>query len=296
MTQTKANTQPISTLAAWIIDANQTAFLCHADKNFAVATFGLSSGILSLLHHFEYTLLSPKLMHTQDNDTPNVAISLQGLLRIGVIKYSQHNDADYLFNQKSYQLLDYRTLIACLSIYELHNMSHAIQLLRWVYDFRYCNRCGTRTSVHQHEYAQVCPNCAYRNYPRISPCVIVAIYKKENAPKILLAKHHRHSQMYGLIAGFMEVGESCEAAIIREVKEEVGLSVKNIQYISSQPWPYLSNLMLGFLAEYDSGEICIAEDELSCADFFEFDNLPIIPKHGTIARTLIDLVHTKLSQ
>lgn len=278
------------------MDTNETGILCHTTNNtLKLATLRLSSAVLDLLHHFEYVWTNSSVTQAYDDKVPVLIISLQGLLRIGIIKHNKHND-DYVFNGKTHSLINYRLLLDHLSVNQLHSVSHAIQLLRWIYDFRYCNRCGANTHTHQQEYAQVCPNCAYRNYPRISPCVIVAIYKNDGTPKILLAKHHRHSQMYGLIAGFMEVGESCEAAIIREVKEEVGLSVKNIQYISSQPWPYPSNLMLGFLAEYDSGEICIAEDELSCADFFEFAELPIIPKHGTIARTLIDLVHTKLSQ
>ena len=113
--------------------------------------------------------------------------------------------------------------------------------------------------------------------------------------QILLAHHHRYGQQktpqqalqYGLIAGFVEVGESLEHAVVREVTEEVNISLKDIRYVSSQPWPFPSNLMLGFRAAYAGGDIVIQEDELSHADFFDLTNLPKIPFKGSIAYALI---------
>ena len=96
--------------------------------------------------------------------------------------------------------------------------------------------------------------------------------------------------MYGLIAGFVEVGESLEHAVVREVAEEVNISVTNISYVSSQPWPFPSNLMLGFKATYAEGYIVIQEEELTHADFFDISNLPQIPFKGSIAYELIALV------
>lgn len=96
--------------------------------------------------------------------------------------------------------------------------------------------------------------------------------------------------MYGLIAGFVEAGESIESAVHREVMEEVGLSVSNLRYHSSQPWPYPTNLMLGFIADYAGGEIHPQADEIKEARFFDVDDLPLTPKAGTIAHTLIQSV------
>ena len=93
--------------------------------------------------------------------------------------------------------------------------------------------------------------------------------------------------MYGLIAGFVEVGETLEEAVQRETLEEVGLKLKNIRYMSSQPWPFPSNLMIAFQAEYDSGEIKLQEEEISDAKFFKFDQLPEIPFKGSIAHAMI---------
>ena len=146
----------------------------------------------------------------------------------------------------------------------------------------------------------VCQVCKLRQYPRVQPCVITAITRpnpQTGEMQILLAHHHRYGQQslplqYGLVAGFVEVGESLEHAVVREVAEEVGISLSDIHYVSSQPWPFPSNLMLGFRASHASGNIVIQEDELSHADFFDVSNLPKIPFKGSIAYELIEqIVH-----
>mgnify|MGYP003617448755 CR=1 FL=1 len=131
-------------------------------------------------------------------------------------------------------------------------------------------------------------------YANIHACSRVSS-PQTGAMQILLAHHHRYGQQktpqqalqYGLIAGFVEVGESLEHAVVREVAEEVNISLKDIRYVSSQPWPFPSNLMLGFRAAYAGGDIVIQEDELSHADFFDLTNLPKIPFKGSIAYALI---------
>lgn len=135
----------------------------------------------------------------------------------------------------------------------------------------------------------VCPSCGYNQYPRVNPCVITIITR--GADEILLAKNARNkTQMYSLIAGFVEVGETLEEAVRRETLEEVGLQIKNIQYLASQPWPFPSNLMMAFKAEYHAGDIQIQENELSDAQFFKFDQLPEIPFKGSIAYAMIQHV------
>lgn len=117
---------------------------------------------------------------------------------------------------------------------------------------------------------------------------ITRICPTTQKPQILLAKHHRRTDIYTLIAGFVEVGETPEMAVHREVFEEVGIWVDNVRYVSSQPWPYPNNLMMGFVAEYRLGDITPQADEISDARFFEVDNLPPIAPLGTLARQLID--------
>lgn len=193
----------------------------------------------------------------------------------------------------------YRQLITQLPIALTDQLSQALQLLRWQADTRFCSRCATPV-VHakRDERAMVCPACRLRQYPRVQPCVITAITRpnpKTGEMQILLAHHHRYGQQktpahalqYGLIAGFVEVGESLEHAVVREVAEEVNISLTDIRYVSSQPWPFPSNLMLGFRASYAGGDLIIQEDELSHADFFDLSNLPKIPAKGSIAYELI---------
>ncbi|RSH33661.1 NAD(+) diphosphatase, partial [Acinetobacter baumannii] len=164
--------------------------------------------------------------------------------------------------------------------------SRAVQLLEWRRNHKFCSHCGHATEVHPTEYAMVCPSCRYHQYPRVNPCIITIITKGDD--EILLAKSiHNKTNMYGLIAGFVEVGETLEEAVQREALEEVGLKLKNIQYMSSQPWPFPSNLMIAFRAEYESGEISLQEDEIADAQFFKFDQLPEIPFKGSIAHAMI---------
>ena len=199
----------------------------------------------------------------------------------------------------------YRQLITQLPIALAAQLSQAIQLLRWQADTRFCSRCAAPTVAAKcGERAMVCDVCRLRQYPRVQPCVITAITRpnpQSGEMQILLAHHHRHGQqktaphllqssqplLYGLIAGFVEVGESLEHAVVREVAEEVGLSLSDIHYVSSQPWPFPSNLMLGFRASYAGGDIVLQEDELSHADFFDLSKLPRIPFKGSIAYELI---------
>lgn len=165
--------------------------------------------------------------------------------------------------------------------------SRATQLLRWKENHRYCGHCGNVTVSGQNEHVLTCPSCSALYYPKLTPCVIVLIYKDNN---LLLARNIRHkdSPMYSLIAGFIEVGESIEQAVHREVEEEVGVSITKVEYQASQTWPFPSQLMLGFFAEYKAGEINIQEDEILEADWFPSSNLPEIPPKLSIAGWLID--------
>lgn len=206
------------------------------------------------------------------------------------IHHNDHVIARDLLEHESvpdgYQLIPIRELIQLWSTTEFLQASRAVQLLEWRRNHKFCSHCGHATEIHSKEYAMVCPACGYHQYPRVQPCVITIITKGDD--ELLLAKSARNkSNMYGLIAGFVEVGETLEEAVQREAFEEVGVKLKNIRYMSSQPWPFPSNLMIAFHAEYDSGDIQLQLEEISDAQFFKFDQLPEIPFKGSIAHSMI---------
>lgn len=170
---------------------------------------------------------------------------------------------------------------------EMYNMaSKAAELLYWDCNTKYCGVCGApmkRSTV----ISKKCTNCGKEVWPQVAPAIIVRITRGE---EILLvhAKNFRRSEMYGLVAGFLETGETLEECVHREVQEEVGLRIKNLKYFGSQPWPYPCGVMVGFTADYESGEIHLQEEELSHAKWFTRNNLPQIPDKMSIARKLID--------
>ena len=162
----------------------------------------------------------------------------------------------------------------------------AAQLIRWGRSHKYCGQCGRPTEDKADERAKTCPDCGLSCYPRLSPAVIVAVVKDD---KLLLATSPRfRTSFWSVLAGFVEPGETLEECVVREVQEEVGITVKNVRYFDSQPWPFPDSLMLGFTAEYAEGEIKTDGAEIVDAEWFAADNLPNIPPKVSIARRLID--------
>ncbi|MBW4635425.1 MAG: NAD(+) diphosphatase [Iphinoe sp. HA4291-MV1] len=170
---------------------------------------------------------------------------------------------------------------------ELYALSgRAIQLVEWDRTHQYCGHCATPTTQLPHERAKRCPKCGLVNYPRLSPAIIVLVCRGE---ELLLARAHGFpAGMYSVLAGFVEPGESLEQTVVREVREEVGIEVKDIRYFGSQPWPFPNSLMIGFTATYARGDIVIEPQELVDAAWFSKHNLPQVPPKLSIARKLID--------
>lgn len=164
----------------------------------------------------------------------------------------------------------------------------AFQIINWHRLSRFCGQCGRPTQLKPGELARLCPGCRTVYYPRISPAVIVAVVRGD---KVLLA-HNRNFRRgwYSVIAGFVEPGETFEECVAREVMEEVGLKVRNIRYFGSQPWPFPDSLMVGFTAEYESGEIQVDGEEIDAAAWFGSEDLPPCPGKYTIAGKLIAAV------
>ena len=158
---------------------------------------------------------------------------------------------------------------------------------RWYSEHQFCGKCGTKALHKQDERALLCPNCATLYFPRISPAVIVAITCRD---KILLARNSSFpGAWYALIAGYVDVGETLEETVIREVKEEVGLDVTNIRYCINQPWPLTGSMMIGFTAEADENQpIRVDGKEIVEAAWFTRGNLPEHPKNISISGELIE--------
>ena len=162
----------------------------------------------------------------------------------------------------------------------------AVQIKEWDRTHQYCGYCATLMTQIVGDRAKRCPNCGLVNYPRLSPAIIVLISRGED---ILLARSPRFpSLMFSVLAGFVEPGESLEETLIREVREEVGIEVKDIRYFGSQPWAFPNSLMIGFTAVYAGGEITIEPAEIAEAAWFHKHDLPNIPPKLSIARRLID--------
>lgn len=166
----------------------------------------------------------------------------------------------------------------------------ALQIMDWDRTHQYCGRCSTPVQAQTSDRAKVCPQCGLTSYPRLSPAIIVRVTRSgERGPELLLARAHRHpAGFYSVLAGFVEPGETLEACVRREIKEEVGIDVKNIRYFGSQPWPFPNSLMIAFTAEYAGGHIILEDEEIDRADWFTADALPRVPPPISIARSLID--------
>ena len=168
---------------------------------------------------------------------------------------------------------------------EYYKAGKAFEILNWDKNTRYCPSCGVPT--HQiSDIGKKCPECRQEFYPHISPAIIVRITKGDSI--LLVHARNFRGTFYGLVAGFLEAGETLEECVHREVMEEVGLHIKNLKYFGSQPWPYPSGVMIGFTAEYESGSIKLQDEELNAGAFYTKDNLPEIPRKLSLARKLID--------
>lgn len=159
-------------------------------------------------------------------------------------------------------------------------------ILHWESSSLHCGYCGGHLRHIAQQWGKQCQSCAKQHYPRLHPCVIGLVIKGDEI--LLVRKPEWADGRFGLVAGFVEFGECLEEAMAREVLEETGLIINNIRYLGSQCWPFPSQLMTGFVADYVSGEIVLETAELADGGWYKLDQLPTIPPKRSIARYLID--------
>lgn len=182
-------------------------------------------------------------------------------------------------------LVNFRSIMHRLSDTENQIINRALQLTTWRKQHQYCGQCGQPTNHHADENALHCEPCQLFYYPRISPCMMCLIV---NGDYCLLAQHEKHrGGFYSTLAGFVEAGETVEQTVHREVKEEVGLDVGELEYFASQAWPFPHQLMIGYFAQYQSGDIRIDDNEIVDAQWFHYTQLPEIPPPDSLSGMMI---------
>jgi NAD+ diphosphatase len=215
-------------------------------------------------------------------------------------------DLTTLFNEtQNFELVDLRSSLALVTSQQSAILGYANNLGYWHRSHKFCGFCGTKTKKLHGGHTIRCNNesCSKDVFPRTDPVVIMLIeYKPEDGPAMcLLAEHHRTPEkVVSTLAGFVDPAETLEQAVIREVKEEAGVNVSNVKYITSQPWPFPSSLMLGFYGQADDPTISIDDEEIRDAKWFtadevrSFDNWGDegdnykLPRKESISRYLID--------
>lgn len=188
-----------------------------------------------------------------------------------------------------YKFIDLRTYSSLVSYDEFLVSAKALLLLNYARDNERCGHCGSpmRLKVSGNDRAIICTKCDNIIWPKTAPAIIVAV---TNGDKLLLAHNKLFPEgMYSVIAGFVEMGETFEDCVRREVFEETGIKVKNIKYFGSQPWPFPNSFMIGFTAEYLEGEIKVDNEEIVDAKWFSKDEIPgIYRKSVSISTELIE--------
>lgn len=159
------------------------------------------------------------------------------------------------------------------------------ELVYWDKNTKYCGMCGAPLEW-QTPISKQCPECKKEWWPSLAIAIIVRVERENEL--LMVHAHSFRDKHYGLVAGFVETGETLEECVRREVIEETGIEIKDIQYFGSQPWPYPCGLMVGFTAQYASGNLRLQKEELDNGGWYKKENLPELPGKASIARKLIE--------
>jgi NAD+ diphosphatase len=231
-------------------------------------------------------LLNCSYLKFEDYSFEIIGIGKEDDMNIYSVDISGHH---FPLKEQGYlSLVEYeiRHLFPMLTPYDISVLGRANQLMHWIKSNKHCGYCGAINTFSESEEALFCKCNNIMVYPTISPCVLALIYKDN---KILLARNSLFPEgLFSALAGFIEVSETAEECVEREVFEEVSLKVKNVKYFGSQSWPFPSQLMLAYICEYESGEINVDGKEIVEADWYDLDNLPNTPPNSTLSGTLIN--------
>lgn len=190
-----------------------------------------------------------------------------------------------VINDTAFEWIDLRKSFHLLPREHYLKAGKCRELIYWDSNTQYCGTCGTPLCMHT-PISKRCPQCGREIWPALSPAIIVLVHKGNEA--LLVHACNFKGDYYGLVAGFVETGETLEEAVHREVAEETGITITNLRYFGSQPWPYPNGLMVGFEADYVAGNIHLQKEELSHGAWFSKENLPAVPDKLSIARKMID--------
>ena len=190
-----------------------------------------------------------------------------------------------VINDTAFEWVDLRKSFHLLPREHYLKAGKCRELIYWDSNTQYCGTCGTPLRMHT-PISKRCPQCGREIWPTLNPAIIVLVHKGNEA--LLVHARNFKGDYYGLVAGFVETGETLEEAVHREVAEETGITITNLRYFGSQPWPYPNGLMVGFEADYVAGNIHLQKEELSHGAWFSKENLPAVPDKLSIARKMID--------
>lgn len=188
-------------------------------------------------------------------------------------------------SDEQYEMCGLRPSYYKLSLQDYQKAGKCAEILYWNHNTQYCGVCGTPMEMCT-EISKKCPQCGKEVWPQLATAIIVLVHKNDEV--LLVHARNFKGDFFGLVAGFVETGETLEEAVHREVMEETGLTIKNLTYFGSQPWPYPCGLMVGYNADYESGDIHLQREELSRGAWFTKKDLPQIPEKLSIARKILD--------
>ena len=199
------------------------------------------------------------------------------------------NGNDFALSEDDAQWVDLRSAWVRLGDEKWQKAARAQELHNFRHSHRFCGYCGGRMATAS-EISLKCEACGREIWPQLSPAMVVLVTRNNGEEALLVhAANFKHADVHALVAGFVETGETLEQCVAREVREETTIEISDIRYVGSQSWPFPGQMMVGFVAEYESGEIQLSDGELTSAGWFTRDSHPPLPSQPSLSRRIIDL-------